>query len=55
MILLDIDMPKSCKDCELRDYIDNCAVTGEDVAAEVDDEVIAETCPIKGELPKDAT
>jgi hypothetical protein len=48
-----MEMPKSCKDCKLRNYGDDCAVTGEDVAREVDDEVIAESCPIKGELPKD--
>jgi hypothetical protein len=53
MILLEMEMPKSCKDCKLRNYVDDCAVTGEDVAREVDDEVIAESCPIKGELPKD--
>lgn len=52
MILLEMDKPKSCKDCKLRNYIDDCAVTGKDVAREVDDEVIAELCPIKGELEK---
>lgn len=53
MILLNMEMPKSCKNCKLRNYVDDCAVTGEDIAREVDDEVIAESCPIKGELPKD--
>jgi hypothetical protein len=53
MILLEMDKPKSCKDCKLRNYVDDCAVTGEDIAREVDDELIAESCPIKGELPKD--
>jgi hypothetical protein len=53
MILLDMEKPKSCKNCRLCNHIDDCSVTGKDVASEVDNEVIAESCPIKGELPKD--
>ena len=55
MVILDMEMPKSCADCDLRDTCDNCSVTWEDVANAVDDEVIAESCPIKAEIPKDAT
>lgn len=55
MVLLDMKMPISCKDCDLRDSCDNCSVTWENVADEVDDEVIADSCPIKAEIPKNAT
>lgn len=52
MVLVDMKKPKSCKHCKLRNNIDDCSVTGKDVASEVDNEVIAESCPIKGELEK---
>lgn len=55
MVLLDMEAPKSCADCDLLDACNNCSVTWEDVTNAVDDEVIAETCPIKAEIPKNAT
>jgi hypothetical protein len=55
MVLLDMEMPISCKDCDLRDSCDNCSVTWENVADEVDMDIKAESCPIKAEISKNAT
>jgi hypothetical protein len=52
MVLLDVNMPKSCVECELHNY-HFCDVTKESI--ENYEEKRAEFCPIKAEIPKDAT
>lgn len=57
MVLLDMKIPKNCWDCPMQRYAvrsDNhiCVITGK-LAEEIEER--SALCPIKTEIPKDAT
>lgn len=52
MIILDLSMPETCRECGLETYTGLCAVTG----AEVNNERLRgrhRRCPIKGMIPSE--
>lgn len=55
MILLDIDMPKSCFDCRFRADTGECELTGLYASSEAYVMPLSYDCPIKAEIPKNAT
>lgn len=54
MVLLDIEIPKNCKDCRINVY-GRCGALRTSVLLEMANEERNDNCPIKAELPKDAT
>lgn len=55
MILLDMDMPKSCFDCRFRTDTGECELTGLYTSHKAYVMPLSCDCPIKAEIPKDAT
>lgn len=54
MVLMDMEMPKSCKDCRINVY-GRCGALRTSVLLEMANEERNDNCPIKAELPKNAT
>lgn len=54
MLLLDMNMPKSCKDCRINVY-GRCGALRTSVLQEMVNEERNDNCPIKAEIPKNAT
>lgn len=54
MVLLDMEMPKSCKDCRINVY-GRCGALRTSVLLEMANEERNDNCPIKAEIPKGAT
>ena len=54
MILLDMEKPKSCKDCRINVY-GRCGALRTSVLQEMVNEERNDNCPIKAEIPKNAT
>lgn len=55
MVLLDMKMPKSCYDCRFRTDTGECELTGLYTSYQAFTMPLSESCPIKAEIPKNAT
>lgn len=55
MIILDMEIPKSCFDCRFRTDTGMCELTGFYTSYQPLTMPLSELCPIKAEIPKDAT
>lgn len=54
MVLLDMEAPKNCKDCRINVY-GRCGALRTSVLQEMVNEERNDDCPIKAEIPKNAT
>lgn len=55
MILLDMEMPENCFECRFRTDTGECALTGFYTSYQALTMPLSESCPIKAEIPKNAT
>ena len=55
MILLDMDMPENCFECRFRTATGECELTGLYTSYQALTMPLSESCPIKAEIPKNAT
>ena len=55
MIILDMEAPKSCFDCRFRTDTGECELTGLYTSYQALTMPLSESCPIKAEIPKNAT
>ncbi len=54
MVILDMEMPKSCKDCRLK-YDNQCIPLRKSCLLKICEEEKLSNCPIKAEIPTGAT
>lgn len=55
MILLDMEIPETCFDCRFRTDTGECELTGLYTSHKAYVMPLSYDCPIKAEIPKDAT